>query len=183
MKDLIIEEKTGFTTSLPFVIFETGGQIFYSSEFTDHIEKGERLNFNLPAGSYKFNGFFQKLDKPVAMKNILLPPRERNIPRRKYQIIFGTNPNKCTIFYESGVILFDSKYKNAPLYVKYGIYYHELGHHWYKSEDKADLFAAKKMLEKGFNPSQIGRVSIDTLSSNSFSRKMKIVNWLTKNNG
>jgi hypothetical protein len=185
MRDLILEQKTGFTTSLPFKIFEPNGQLFYSSDFTDHIEKGERLDFNLPAGIYKYDGNFIKLPLPVPVKMITLPPKERHYNSKRYEIIFGSNPNKCTIFYKDGVILFDNSLKDKPLYIKYGIYYHELGHHFYRTESKADLYSAKKMLEKGFNPSQIGMVELETLSSSTKGEKRKenIVNHLTSNKG
>lgn len=185
MRDLILEEKTGFLSILPFTIYEPDGKIFYSSDFTDHIEKGEKLEFNLPAGEYKYDGSFIKLPSPVAVKTVTLPQHERNIAKKRYNIEFGDNPNKCTIFYDEGLILFDSSFKNKPLYIKYAIYFHELGHHWYKTEWKADLFAAKKMLDKGFNPSQIGLASIESLTNkpDSFDRKMKTVNMLTNNKG
>jgi hypothetical protein len=177
MKSMILENKTGFETSLPFDIFDNKGLLFYSSEFTDHIQKGEKIRFNLPAGIYNYNGSFISLPAPVRFKEITLPMKERNLNgiSKRYQIIFGDNPNKCTIFYDKGVILFDSKYKNEPLYIRYGIYFHELGHHFYKTEEKADLYACKKMLDFGFNPSQVGRVGLMSLSNSSFDRKEKIV--------
>lgn len=182
MKDLILEHKTGFLTSLPFNILDDKGNIFYDSEFTDHINKGKTLKFNLPGGIYKYNGSFIKLDFPVDQINIILPPKERTIngSQKKYKIIWGENPNKCTIFYSPGVILFDKSYINSPLFIRYGFYFHELGHHFYKTEWKADLYATKKMLDYGFNPSQIGRVGLMTLSDSSFDRKEKIVKILTK---
>jgi len=183
MNNLILEEKTGFSTIMPFDIYETSGQLFYSSDFTTHIEEGRRLEFNLPAGEYKYNGSFIKLDSAVPTTSIILPLPERNITKKRYNIKFGENKNKCTIFYDQGLILFDNSFKDKPLYVKYCIYYHELGHHWYSSEYKADLYSAKKLLDKGFNPSQIGKAVLDSLSEKSFNRKMKIVNVLTKNLG
>jgi len=185
VRDLILEKKTGFTSLLPFTIYELNGNIFYSSDFTDKIAKGERLDFNLPAGDYKYNGSFIKLEHPVPVKQISLPMKERNIVAKRYEIIFGDNPNKCTIFYGEGVILFDKSFRNVPLYIKYAIYFHELGHHWYKTESKADLFATKKLLDLGFNPSQIGLASLDSLTNKpeSFERKMKTVNLLTNNKG
>ena len=185
MRDLILEKKTGFSTSLPFTIYETNGNIFYSDKFTDKIQNGERLDFNLPAGIYRYDGNFIKLPHPVSTKGIALPPKERNIAYKRYKITFGNNPNKCTIFYETGEIIFDESFRSKPLYIKYGIYFHELGHHWYKSEEKADLFSAFKMLEIGFNPSQIGMVALDGLSSKpeSMERKVKIINSLTSNKG
>jgi hypothetical protein len=185
MKDLILEEKTGFSSSLPFTIYEPNGTIFYSSDFTDKIENGIRLDFNLPAGTYKYDGSFIKLPSPVPVKQIPLPVKERNIAMRRYEIKFGNNPNKCTIFYGKSLILFDESFRNKPMYIKYAIYYHELGHHWYKTESKADLFATKKLLDLGFNPSQIGMASLESLSNRpeSYERKMKTVNMLTNNKG
>jgi hypothetical protein len=185
MRDLVLEYKTGFSSLLPFVIYEMNGNIFYSSDFTDKIKKGETLYFNVPAGIYKYDGSFTKLLSPVSIKDISLPLKERNITQKRYDIVFGNNPNKCTIYYDTGVILFDSQFKKSPLYIKYGIYYHELGHHFYKTEWKADLYSVKKMLEKGFNPSQIGLASLESLSNKpeSYERKMKTVNLLTKNKG
>lgn len=182
MRDLILEQKTGFQSSLPFTIVDSKGVLFYDDTFVNKISQGEVLKFNLPAGVYKYNGSFIKLDEPVKTKNIVLPPKERHINNspKKYRIEFGDNPNKCTIFYDLGLILFDNQFLNAPLYIKYGIYFHELGHHWYKTEWKADLYATKKMLEYGFNPSQIGRVGLMTLSNNSFDRKERTIKVLTK---
>ena len=179
MNNLVLENKTGFSSTLPFEIFELNGNLFYSSDFTTKIEEGKRLDFNLPAGEYKYNGSFIKLSSPVEVKNIELPFPERNITKKRYDIIFGNNPNKCTIYYDTGVILFDEQYRSKPLYLKYGIYFHELGHHWYKSEYKADLFSIKKMLDKGFNPSQIGLVALEGLSDKSNERRAKIISLMT----
>lgn len=183
MKDLVLEHKTGFMTTLPFKIFDTKGNIFYDDSFCNTIASGRPLKFNLPAGKYRYDGYFIKLDFPVTMKLIDLPPAERNINKfKRYEIVFGVNPNKCTIYYDAGVILFDNSFINQPLYIKYGVYFHELGHHFYRTEWKADLYATKKMLEYGFNPSQIGRVGLLTLSSKpeSFDRKKRTINTLTK---
>lgn len=180
MKDLILEEKTGFQTTLPFQIYDSKGVLFYDDTFVNKIESGQSLKFNVPAGLYKYNGSFVKLDEPVKTMTVALPPKERHYAQKKYRIEFGDNPNKCSIFYDLGLILFDNQFVNSPMYVKYGIYFHELGHHYYKTEWKADLYATRKMLEYGFNPSQIGRVGLMTLSNNSFDRKEKTIKLLTK---
>jgi hypothetical protein len=186
MKDLILEEKTGFLSTMPFTIYEQNGTIFYSSDFTENISEGRKLEFNLPLGIYKYDGNFVKLAEPIKMINFPLPPKERHIGSKRYKITFGDNPNKCTIFYDTGIILFDNSFLSKPLYNRYGVYFHELGHHWYKTEKKADLFAVKKMLEYGFNPSQIGRVFLESLSDKSFDRQKQVVDlitMLTKNQG
>jgi hypothetical protein len=186
MKDLILEEKTGFLSTMPFTIFEPNGTIFYSSDFTENISEGRKLEFNLPLGNYKFDGNFVKLPEPIKTINFPLPPKERHIGSKRYKIEFGNNPNKCTIFYDEGLILFDNSFLQKPLYNRYGVYFHELGHHWYKTESKADLYAVKKMLEYGFNPSQIGRVFLESLSEKSEDRQKQIIyliTTLTKNQG
>jgi len=182
---LILEHKTGFLTSVPFEIYDNRGMLFYSSDFTDHIAEGRTLKFNMPLGIYKYNGSFVKLQNPIQTPVIKLPPVERTIPRNGgYDIRFGNNPNKCTIFYEPGLILFDRKFLKEPLYIRYGIYFHELGHHYYKTEKYADLYAAKKMLDYGFNPSQVGRVVLESLDkSGSFERQFSMVQNMTKNKG
>ena len=183
MRDLILEQKTGFQSSMPFEIYDQNGFLFYDDTFNDKISNGEILKFNLPAGKYKFDGNFIKLDRPVEHINITLPKKERHIPKPKngYKILYGTNPNKCTIHYKAGIIVFDNSFKDAPLYWRYGIYFHELGHHYYKTEHKADLYATKKMLEYGFNPSQIGLVGLQTLTNDSsYERQVRIINSLIK---
>lgn len=182
MMTLALEQKTGFETSLPFEIFDITGQIFYNSDFTDHIRQGKKIQFNLPAGEYKYNGSFIKLDKPVEHKKITLPKKERHLPgsKKQYQVIFGKNPNKCTIYYKAGLIIFDESFKNVPMFVRYAVYYHEIGHHFYRTESKADLYATKKMLDLGFNPSQIGMAGLMSLSENSYNRQEKIVKSLIK---
>jgi hypothetical protein len=187
VRKLVLDKKTGFMSTMPFEIYERTGLLFYSSDFTKHIAEGRTLRFNLPAGAYTYNGNLLKLDSPIAVQNIVLPAKERNIanPDKRYRIIWGDNPNKCTIYYKPGIILFDNSLKNVPLYIKYGIHFHEIGHHYYSTEAKADLYAAKKMLDFGFNPSQIGRVQLMALTNgnDSMERKIRIVQTLTKNLG
>ena len=180
MQKMSLDKKTGFSTLLPFKIFDSTGFLFYSDSFVSKIKEGKRLFFNLPKGNYLYNGIFEKLPKPVKHKEIVLPDSERSIPNDGYKIIFGYNPNKCSIFYDKKIILFDNSLKKIPMYMKFYIYYHEQGHHKYKTEKFADLFAAKKMLELGFNPSQIGYSSLETLSEKQQDRKEFLVNHLTK---
>lgn len=180
MRNLILENKTGFSTNLPFEIFDRWGNLFYSNQFTN---RGKNLTmvhaplfkFNLPAGTYKYNGVFYKLKKPLNFKFRKLPPIERKKPIKKFKIIFAYNPNKCSIYYNLGFIIFDNQFKKAPIYQIYDIYYHELGHHFYKTESFADMYASNQMLKIGFNPSQIGRVALQTLSeSQNYRKEIKV---------
>ena len=178
MKNLILENKTGFYTFSPFVIYEKNGNVFYSSDFTNKIKEGKKLIFNLPAGDFLLEGFINRLNNPKKFANISLPEPERHLKKKRYKIIFGINPSKCTIYYNAGLIIFDNAFKDAPLYIKFDIYFHELGHHFYKTEKFADLYAVKKMLDYGFNPSQIGRTSLIALGKNNLERKSFIINKL-----
>lgn len=187
MIPLKLEKKTGFMSSMPFEIREDNGNIFYSSDFTDNIANGRSVKFNVPYGEYQYTGNLVKLDFPVSTKSIVLPSKQRNIAGGRYDIIFEPNPNKCTIYYDLKLIVFDTSFRTRPMYEKYGIYFHELGHHWYKDESKADLYAVKKMLDYGFNPSQVALVFSNGLTQDkSEERKLriaKILEYLTNNKG
>jgi len=175
MKRLVLFGKRGFVAKKPFKIFDERNKLFYSDTFTNMMKKGEPLYFNLPKGEYKLEGSIFKLNNPVKQKEIHLPKKERNIPKRKFHIMYGTNPNKCTVFWKNSVILFDNSFLEVPKYILFDIFFHELGHRFYKTEHLADLYATKRMLQVGFNKSQIGRSVMDTLSDNSHYRKvMKI---------
>lgn len=182
MQRLILENKTGFSSLLPFRIVDKNNILFYSSDFVKTISKGEILKFNLPAGIYFYDGILTRLKNPVEYKNIVLPKPERVFKKKPFKIIFGENPNKCSILWNKGIILFDTSFLKKPLFIKYNIYFHELGHHFYKTEKYCDLYAAKKMLEFGFNPSQVGLNSLDSLSNLQYERKKFIINHLSNIN-
>jgi len=183
MSKLILEKKTGFSTILPFKIFDSKGVYFYGSDFTDKISKGLRVNFNLPFGEYEVDGNLIQLENPVNFKLVKLPPHERNFETKKYKIFFGNNPNKCTIYHDKDNprIVFDLSFKDKPLYVKFCIYFHELGHQYYKTEKYADMYAINKALDFGFNKSQIGLAFIDSLSDRAFKRKHNVIYQLLNN--
>jgi hypothetical protein len=180
MKELIVKVKSGFSTALPFKIYDKSGWLFYADFFTNKIANGERLKFNLPVGVYQYDGFFEKLPLPVKQKEIKLPLPQRNFPKVKYKIRFGENPNKCSIFYAKHEILFDNSFKNVPMYMRFHVYFHEMGHLLYKSEELADLYSAKKMLDLGFNVSQIGLANLEMLSDKQKERKQFMIDNLTK---
>jgi len=176
MRDLEIPEKTGFRTTLPFVILDRYKNIFYTDEFTEHIANGDVLNFNLPKGSYFYDGYFIKLPQPVKQKEIILPKPDRNYDKGVlFKIKYGDNPNKCSIYHDKKIIFFDNQFLRAPVFIVYDIYFHELGHLYYSDEKNADLFATKAMLELGFNKTQIGLApSLSLSSKNDYRKQLKI---------
>lgn len=184
MRKLEVSKKTGYKVNdiySPIVIRDYRGIMFYTTEpLLPRVKE-----FNLPVGSYMVDsGYFSPMTFPVQYKLIRLPFPERFLPKPKdFVICFGDNPNKCTIFWDKGIIMFDNSFREKPLPQLYFILFHEFGHARYKTEKYADLYAVNSMLAKGFNPSQIGMAPIQSLSNYADYRKENVVNRLLKANG
>lgn len=185
MRKLTIDKVTGFKITDPFkpvVIRDFRGTRFYSTEsMLPRVKK-----FNLPPGTYFVDsGYFQKLPFPVRYNLIRLPFPQRLLPAPKsFTIMFGRNPNKCTIFWDEKVILFDDSFREKPLPELNFIKYHEFGHAKYKDEHLADIYAANSMLRNGYNISQTGMAPLQSLSdsADALKRKSIVVNELLKSN-
>ena len=161
MYSFSIDKKTGFSCNEnPVIIYLKNDNLFYT---TEHL-KNYKGRFNLPKGEYKTANKLTACT-PIEYK-IKLPKPERNFVDNidNAKIIFDENPNKCTIFHDKNIILFDNVFKNKPLLTLSCIIEHERGHKKYFTEWKADLFAYKKMLELGYNPSQIKATFITMLN-------------------
>jgi hypothetical protein len=65
------------------------------------------------------------------------------------------------------------------MYMRFHVYFHEKGHLLYSTEEFADLYSAKKMLDLGFNKSQIGLSNLEMLSEKQNLRKKFLVDKLT----
>jgi len=178
MERIELNKKSGFQAiTFPFVINDVRGVEFYSDKFSDT----RPLYFNLPKGIYFLEtGKIKMLNSPLRFKKIHLPVFDRVLPNENFKIRFGNNPNKCTVFHGRGIILFDEIFRNAPKYILYDIFFHELGHRFYNKthENFADLYATKRMLELGFNKSQIGRANLLSLRSNQEQRKKQKIESL-----
>lgn len=179
--EIVVNQKTGFvnlTPGIPIIILDSRGVKFYD---TTDLKKPVKM-FNLPTGKYNLvSGKINKLKNPVDYRLPELPKPERFIqPPFDFKLSFGHNPNKCTIFWNRKEILFDSDLANAPEPELYFILFHEYGHSLFHTEKYADLVAARLMLRRGFNPSQIGSSHIDALSSYQFDRKKYIVKRILK---
>lgn len=179
IRPLTLAKKTGFKNlapSIPIEIRDERGVIFYR---TDVLRKPVKF-FNLPKGRYFiFCGSFRALDKPIKYKLANLPRHERIMgDPKKFKIIFAYNPNKCTVNWRKKTITFDDSFREKPRYVKCFVLYHEFGHRYYHTEALADLYARNLMMQRGFNPSQIGMAPIESLSNRQEKRKSIIVNSL-----
>lgn len=181
MRKLELTKKTGFKVTdiyKPIIIRDFRGIMFYSTEpMIPRVKE-----FNLPAGTYMVDtGYFVPMNNPVKYPLVKLPVFERLFPKPKnFEIRFGNNPNKCSIFWDLGFILFDESFREKPLPQLYFILFHEFGHARYKTEKFADLYAVNCMLKKGYNPSQIGFAPIESLSDNAIERKKLVVSKLLK---
>ena len=181
---LHIGQKTGFKIlrpEKPVIIRDERGMLFYSTE--DKVPNVSE--FNLPAGNYIVDsGVIRSMFSPVNYPLLRLPRNERNRPIPKdFKIIWGKNPNKCSIIWPKKVILFDESLKDYTKPELDFIRFHEYSHANYLTEKYCDLKAANYMIKKGYNPIQIGLSQIDSLSGKQFNRKSFLVNAIVKTYG
>lgn len=179
-RQLTVSVKSGFkinNPNVPVIIRDCRGILFYSTE----LQVPNVKTFNLPCGTYLVDsGFFTKMEKPVDYPLKKLPPVERNRPvPSDFKIIWGDNPNKCSVIWPRKVILFDGSLEEYRLPELYFILYHEYSHASYKTEKFCDLKAYNYMIKKGYNPEQIGMSLIDSLSEEQGKRKRFLVNVIT----
>ena len=157
MKTLTVNRPSGFKCSGDIRVYDRNEKPFYFFN-----AKGP-VHFNLPKGIYKV----EKSLTPCNFRTYKLPtlPKfERRLPLpKKFTIRYGENPNTCSVFLREGYILADNSLKELPTPARTFIYFHELGHYFYVSEEKCDLFAARQMLKRGFNPSHVAEAPRITL--------------------
>ena len=136
------------------------------------------VSFNLPKGNYETENRLIKTE-PIIYKTPELPTPERNIKAPDdLKIIVSTNPNKCSVAKQKGLIILDPSLLKEPKPFLHFILFHEVGHYDYETEWKCDVFAAKKMLELGYNPSQCLYAQYVSLSEKQNDRKEKLFNFL-----
>lgn len=191
MRALHVSKKTGFKVTdpaAPVNIRDDRGILFYTTEPILPV-----YEFNLPEGDYFVDsGSFKEMSNPISFKLATLPKSERlfSIPPYGFKVLFEDNPNKCTIFWKEGCIVFDKSFAERPLPQLYFIYFHELGHSRYgygklytkdESEAYCDLYASNQMLKMGFNPSQIIAAPRESLSCKQDFRKDFIEQTLIDN--
>jgi len=181
---MFLPSKTGFKIlkpEKPVVIRDKNGMLFYSTEYkTPDISE-----FNLPAGEYYIDqGNFRSMFSPINYPLMPLPKKERN---RKtptdFKILWGDNPDKCSIDWINKTITFDHSLKDYSKPERDFIKYHEFSHADYKTEKYCDLKAANYMIANGYNPIQIGISQIDSLSPKQVERKEFLTNALIRTYG
>lgn len=166
---MVLKQKTGFYCPSDVNILTLDGLPFYQKK-----NLGEGIYFNLPKGEYIVCCGIKKMP---FVNYILpqLPPKEKDNKKvGKFKINITENPNKASIFINSGNIYLDRGISKMPKPVWVFILLHELGHYFYYTEHYCDLFASRIMLKNGYNPSQIAHAIDYGLSSKSNHRKLTL---------
>lgn len=184
MRELQVNKKTGYKIlepEKPVIIRDFRGLLFYTTE----TMLPKVTEFNLPEGKYLVDsGRFKEMAAPVKYNLLPLPPQERIMPDPlDFKIIFDRNPYKCTINFKEKTIKFDNSFKGKPLPEIYFVLFHEFAHRYFKTEKYCDVLASNYMLVKGFNPSQIGRAHINSLSHRQWERKKYNIQQMIEANG
>jgi hypothetical protein len=140
------------------------------------------MQFNLPKGNYITDNNLQVLSSPVKYSVPSLPSPEKNIqPPADIEIVWMDNPNKCSILLNTGLIVCSPYIKSKSRAEQMFIIYHELGHYLYSTEKYCDLYATKRMIEEGFNPSQcVFSVNGCLTHDKSIERKDNVLNFAKK---
>lgn len=168
---------TGFIANGPIHIKTADGRPFYI------MNKTGQIKFNLPKGEYISETPLKKLSNPHKYKFEKKRKREHfqfDMPKpNQLKVVFADNPNKASVFPRKHTIVMDNSFQYLPEYVKKYVFYHECGHYLYKTEEFCDEFAQEKMLQDGYNKSQIEAAARVTLH-NGHERHKNCINNLKK---
>lgn len=140
------------------------------------FDNARGFSFTLPPGSYKLEGRAMLLGPMKKRKGATVGAPLYPLPSR-VELVWCDNPNKCSIDLRAGRIYADHKLKEQPAFVLAFVFFHEVGHYFYRDEARCDEFAARMMHQRGYNPSQIHLASKMTLSCANNARKVK--NFIT----
>ncbi len=132
--------------------------------------------FNLPKGTYYTENELKRC-RPRKYYVRTLPKRERKNKIKPFKfVIQESNPNKCQIDRHRGIIYVDINFwNNLTIPEKHFVLSHEKGHYMYATETYCDLYALKEMIKAGFNPSQVAKSILYTLSDKNVARRKKMI--------
>lgn len=158
------DKKTGFAVGdnrLVKIYNAKTGELFY-----EKLAKKLPFAFNLPKGQYKTLNNVVKQSQPRKYRLPQMPRRERNeeMPDN-VRMVFMDNPNKASIFRSQRLIVMDNAFKELSYTQRLAAFLHECAHYYYSTEEYCDLWAFRKMLLMGFNPSQVWDALHNTLSN------------------
>lgn len=174
--DVIVHEKSSFSGTDPIVKDCNG--LFYT--------KSGNVDFNLPPGEYQIiNAEYR--GEPIKYKCPILPlPEKLNIfPKLealKLEITdyaYGEVINKAAVCVPNNELFLNEEFFLIPSPHRLCLLAHEMGHYFYKTEYKCDLFAIRHLIKYGLNPSQFVSF-INLLSDFSVDRMEKAVAYCEK---
>lgn len=168
-----IDSKTGFFC-LDQVNIWKNGKPFYQ------YKKPGKIKFNLPPGKYFTYGPIEQLKKPVNYEFSKKRKREKQHfdSPEQVTVIFSNNPNKASIFLNEQIVLLDNRFREADECLLKYILYHEIGHYFYETEHYCDEYAQERMLNEGYNKSQILKASAQSLGFDNSRNSKCVVNVL-----
>ena len=146
------KDRSTLTTSEPVYIAERSGKLFYF-----HPNKQKEITFNLPKGIYFSENLVKRVAefKPYPKEDYVL---KKHVPlehAKGYKVREGDNVNKGSIKYATKDILIDKKIREDYSPCFEFVYGHELGHTLFDDERLCDFYAHDRMLDLGYNPTQI----------------------------
>lgn len=148
---IIVKKPSSYYSHTPLVeIYDKDKKLFYQ-----HTPKNQI--FNLPEGVYYSMNRVSLRGKPLRFKrHSIKPDRKPKFKPSQLRIELGNNPSKASIWVDDGRILLDRSFmENMNQAGREFTIQHEIGHLWHSTERGADLYATNKLLELGYNPSQI----------------------------
>jgi len=175
MFKIYVNKISGFEVCEDIAIYSANLKPFYVKR-----SNGAKIQFNLPIGIYYSNIDLKPLKQKFEYKKPKLPPFENVLKPRKTTLVFCVNKNKCSIDLPTGIIMLDNSFRNATRPELEFVIEHEKAHYFYRgtknSETFCDIMAAYKMIEKGYNPSQLV-FSCNSCLTHSEKRKENIFNY------
>jgi hypothetical protein len=170
---------SGFTTRDNIItILDSRGKLFYCKE-----KVGETFWFNLPVGSYKTNNTL--MSAPFREYNLpSLPDKDRNIEGDVKTISDSRMKGIAKTIPTLGHIYLNPSLKYYSECEIAFAFWHEYAHKFYKgggelSEKNCDLYATWRMLQDGYNPTQIWQAQKNLLTGNGI-RKQFVCDYLSK---
>lgn len=161
---VVTNRVAGFCGKAPIKIYDNKNRPFYIKERS--VLPSGRVYFNLPTGKYITENTLEKLHRPIHYKLPPLPIQEWQKKIPKITIKVEPNPHKCSVFYDTGIIILDPSFAKQTKPSLLHILFHEIGHFLYKTEWKCDIFSSAQMLKRGYNPSQCTKIVVHNLSGN-----------------
>lgn len=136
------------------------GKLYHERDFgKEPVKSTPIIKVNcVPSGNYTFTPQPDKIDsvplEKKAWQKLTLPPPERN-RFKKYTIVTNEylSGTPARNYSHIGEIQVSPEFHNLSIQVQRFIVLHEIGHFFYETEWKCDLFALRNYLKLGFNPS------------------------------